>query len=75
MRKVAVQAGIWKKGFSAHVLRRFFQTSLETAGLNPNWIKKMMGHTLEGSEAPYSQREVEMLRDAYKKSLHTLGRD
>jgi integrase len=64
-RKAAIQAGIWKEGFSAHALRRFFQTSLETSGMNQNWIKKMMGHALEGSEKPYSDPEVQVMREAY----------
>lgn len=73
IRKAAILAEVWKPGFSAHALRRFFQTSLETSGMNPNWIKKMMGHALGGSEAPYSQPETEMLRDAYRKSYKHLA--
>lgn len=73
IRKAAILAEVWKPGFSAHALRRFFQTSLETSGMNPNWIKKMMGHTLGGSEAPYSQPEIEMLRQAYQKSYAHLA--
>lgn len=66
-------AGIWKKGFGAHALRRFFQTSLETSGMQQNWIKKMMGHALGGSEAPYSRPEIETLRSAYAKSYPYLA--
>jgi hypothetical protein len=73
IRKAAIQASIWKEGFSAHALRRFFQTSLETSGMNQNWIKKMMGHMLNGSEAPYSQPEVSMLREAYVKAYPHLA--
>lgn len=73
IRRVAILAEIWEPGFSAHALRRFFQTNLETSGMNPNWIKKMMGHALKGSEEPYSQPEVEMLRDAYQKSYGHLA--
>jgi len=73
IRKAAILAEVWKPGFSAHALRRFFQTSLETSGMNPNWIKKMMGHALGGSEAPYSQPEIEMLRQAYQKSYAYLA--
>ncbi len=68
VRKAAIQAGVWKEGFSAHALRRYFQTALETAGTNQNWVKKMMGHALEGSEAPYSQPEVSVLREAYARA-------
>jgi integrase len=73
VRKAAISAGVWKEGFSAHALRRFFQTSLETAGTNQNWIKKMMGHALEGSEKPYSQPEVATLREAYQKAYSHLA--
>lgn len=73
VRKAAIQAGVWTEGFSAHALRRFFQTSLETSGMNQNWIKKMMGHALGGSEAPYSQPEITMLRDAYQKAYAYLA--
>jgi integrase len=73
VRKAAISAGVWKEGFSAHALRRFFQTSLETAGTNQNWIKKMMGHALEGSEGPYSQPEVATLREAYQKAYAQLA--
>lgn len=73
IRKAAILAEVWQPGFSAHALRRFFQTSLETSGMNANWIKKMMGHTLGGSEEPYSRPEIEMLRDAYLKSYPYLA--
>ena len=73
VRKAAIGAGVWKEGFSAHALRRFFQTHLETAGVQANWIKKMMGHALGGSEEPYSQPEVATLRDAYRKAYSHLA--
>lgn len=73
IRKAAILAAVWEPGFSAHALRRFFQTSLETSGMNPNWIKKMMGHALGGSEAPYSRPEIETLRSAYAKSYPYLA--
>jgi len=73
VRKAAVLADVWSRGFSAHALRRFFQTSLEISGMNPNWIKKMMGHTLGGSEAPYSRPEIEVLKSAYAKAYPYLA--
>jgi len=73
IRKAAISAGIWKEGFSAHALRRFFQTSLETSGMNQNWIKKMMGHALNGSEGPYSKPELEVLKQAYLKAYPNLA--
>lgn len=65
VRRVARKAGIWVPGFSAHSLRRFFQTTLELVGVPPNWIKIMMGHKRPGEEAPYSRPTWEMLRNAY----------
>lgn len=73
VRKAAKVAGVWQKGFSAHSLRRFFQTNLEISGLQHNWIKKMMGHALGGSEAPYSQPEIDTLKMAYEKSYPYLA--
>jgi integrase len=73
VRRAAINAGIWKEGFSAHALRRYFQTSLETAGTNQNWVKKMMGHALEGSEEPYSRPEVATLQEAYKRAYAHLA--
>ena len=73
IRKAAILADVWTRGFSAHALRRFFQTSLETSGMQQNWIKKMMGHALSGSEAPYSQPEIDVLRTAYAKSYPYLA--
>jgi integrase len=65
IRKIALEAGIWQKGFSAHSLRRFFQTTLEMVGIPQNWVKLMMGHKLQGEEAPYSRPTWEMLESAY----------
>jgi len=73
VRKAAIQAGVWQEGFSAHALRRYFQTALETAGTSGNWVKKMMGHALEGSEQPYSQPQVSVLREAYARAYSHLA--
>jgi integrase len=73
VRKAAINAGVWKEGFSAHALRRYFQTSLETAGTNGNWVKKMMGHTLGPSEDPYSRPEVATLQEAYSRAYSHLA--
>lgn len=73
IRKAAITAGVWKNGFSAHALRRFFQTSLENAGVSRNWVSKMMGHKLEGSEESYSKPLMETLREAYAKSYSYLA--
>jgi integrase len=55
--------------FSPHDLRRFVQTALETARLQPNWIKKILRHKVSGEENPYSQPKIEALRDAYRTAL------
>lgn len=55
--------------FSPHDLRRFTQTALETARLQPNWIKKILRHKVSGEENPYSQPKIASLRDAYKTAL------
>lgn len=73
VRIAAKIAGVWQKGFSAHSLRRFFQTNLEISGVQHNWIKKMMGHALGGSEAPYSRPEIDTLKMAYEKSYPYLA--
>ncbi len=73
IRKAAITAGIWRRGFSAHALRRFFQTTLEATGINQNWIKIMMGHKLPGVEGSYSRPTVDMLKEAYKTALPALS--
>lgn len=73
IRKAALQAGIWKEGFSAHALRRFFQTSLESSGINRNWIMSMMGHRLPGVEGSYSKPEINMLKEAYVQAYRHLA--
>ncbi len=72
-RKAAITAGVWRRGFSAHALRRFFQTTLEATGINQNWIKIMMGHKLPGTEGSYSRPTTEMLKEAYKRAMPALS--
>lgn len=52
-----------------HCLRKFFQTRMEEAGLNPNWVRHLMGHKVRGSDAAYSKPTVRQLREAYEKAL------
>lgn len=54
--------------FSAHSFRKFFQTQLEAAGVNPNWIDQMIGHRLMGSRDSYSLPTDQQLREAYVKA-------
>jgi hypothetical protein len=55
--------------FSPHDLRRFTQTQLEQARVQPNWIRKMLGKKVGGEEAPYSQPKIDQLRDAYRGAI------
>lgn len=73
VRKAAIRASVWEEGFSAHALRRFFQTSLESSGMNRNWIMRMMGHKLRGVEESYSKPEIEMLKEAYQRNYQYLA--
>lgn len=61
-----------KDELSAHSLRKFTQTQLESAGVQPNWVKQILGHKLEGSEGSYSRPTDEMLRGAYIKAYDAL---
>lgn len=55
--------------FSCHDFRRFVQTELEHARLQPNWIKKILRHKVKGEEAPYSRPKIEQLRNAYREAI------
>jgi integrase len=56
-----------------HCLRKFYQTSLERAGIPHNWVKRLLGHQLPASEDPYSKPTVEDLRKAYERALPHLA--
>lgn len=63
--------GLWRAvtylgPFGPHDLRRFAQTGLETARVNPNWIKKMQGKKLRGEDNPYSKPKIEEMRKAFR---------
>jgi len=45
------------KKVSAHSLRKFHTTMLESAGVAENWIKKLEGKAVGGSMGPYSRPE------------------
>jgi integrase len=53
---------------SAHSLRKYLQTSLEAAGINANWIDRMLGHRLINSRDAYSKPTDDQLREAYMKA-------
>jgi len=56
-----------------HVLRKFYQTSLERSGIPHNWVKRLLGHQLSASEDPYSKPTIEDLRKAYERALPHLA--
>lgn len=56
---------IGEKHLSAHSLRKYLQTSLEAANVNPNWIDQILGHRLINSRDAYSKPTDEQLREAY----------
>lgn len=58
--------------FSWHDARRYVQTALEEAKLNPNWIRKIKGRKVKGEENPYSRPEIEKLRNAYRNAVQYL---
>ena len=55
--------------FSCHDMRRFVETQLEAARVQPNWIRKIMGKTIKGEERPYSRPKIEQLREAFKSAI------
>jgi len=54
--------------FSPHDMRRYVQTQLEFARMQPNWIKKILRHKVKGEEDPYSRPKIEQLRSAYREA-------
>ncbi len=66
IRNAFLRAG--EKRMSAHSLRKMLQTSLEKAGVNPNWIDQILGHELINSRDAYSLPTDEELREAYQNS-------
>ena len=54
------------KKITAHSLRKFHTTTLQSAGLNNLWIKLLQGKTLEGSMKPYTNPQDDgSLTEAY----------
>jgi integrase len=66
VRNAFLSAGI--KKVSAHSLRRYFQTQMEEANVNVNWIDQMMGHELVNCRGAYSKPTDEQLETAYRKA-------
>jgi len=61
------------RDFSAHSFRKYFQTCLESAGVNANWIDQMMGHKLINSRDAYSLPSDQQLLEAYAKAYQHLA--
>jgi len=64
---------VGKKKISAHSLRKFHTTMLESAGVPQNWIKKLQGRVVGGSMGPYSlPEETGELFEAYVRAYYKL---
>lgn len=75
VKRAAIAAGIMKRpevGERAiihhHCLRKFYQTSMEQAGVAKSWFDYMMGHKIGGNDAAYSKPTIDQLREAYLKA-------
>lgn len=61
------------KRISAHSLRKFHTTMLQSAGLSDSWIKRLQGKVIGGSMGPYSlPQETGELLEAYVKAYPKL---
>ena len=56
-----------------HVLRKYFQTAMEEAGVAANWYNYMMGHVLPKTQQAYSKPSLEQLKSAYARAEPNLG--
>lgn len=66
VREIAKRSGI--RDISAHSFRKYTQTMLESARLDPNWRRLILGRKLPGSEGSYSMPSTEDLMKAYKEA-------
>lgn len=66
-----VKIGLAKE-LSAHSLRKYTQTMLESSGMHGNWVQQVLGHKLSNSEGSYSRPTDDMLKDAYVKAYDAL---
>jgi len=65
-RSISERSGI---PVSWHDARRYVQTGLEEAKLDPNWMRKIRGRKVRGEENPYSRPAIEKLRNAYREAV------
>lgn len=76
LRRAAKKTGILggaAKQMHHHVLRKFFQTAMEEAGVAWTWYEQMMGHVLPKTQKAYSKPSVEQLKQAYAKAERFLN--
>jgi hypothetical protein len=67
--RLAEEAGV---DFSCHDARRWVNTCLEQIGISSNWARKIRGRKVKGEENPYSQPNIEQLRQKYKEAVPLL---
>ena len=70
IRNAFLSAGI--KKVSAHSLRRYYQTAMEEANVNVNWIDQMLGHELINCRGAYSKPLDEQLETSYRKAYDNI---
>jgi len=80
VKRAAIAAGIMKRPDAGeralihhHCLRKFYQTSMEQAGVAKSWFDYMMGHKIGGNDAAYSKPTVDQLREAYLRAERYLS--
>lgn len=55
-----------------HVLRKFFRTSLELAGISTSFRERLMGHKGEHLDDAYFKPHIEQLLEEYRKAMSRL---
>ncbi len=70
VRNAFLSAGI--KKVSPHSLRRYFQTAMEEANINVNWIDQMLGHELVNCRGAYSKPSDEQLEASYVRAYDNI---
>ncbi|MCL5788765.1 MAG: tyrosine-type recombinase/integrase [Candidatus Marsarchaeota archaeon] len=72
IRRAFVETGVYTASEARllhhHSLRKFYQTSMEQAGVAPTWYEQMMGHVLPRTQKAYSKPSREQLRAAYERA-------
>jgi hypothetical protein len=58
--------------FSWHDGRRWVNNALEQISISTNWARKIRGRKVKGEEAPYSQPQIDQLREKFREAVHLL---